>query len=239
MCIICVSPKGAPQPSLETLKTMFTNNPDGAGYMVARNGRVEIHKAFMDYADFIRNIEAEHFTDDDAVVYHCRICTQANVPEMTHPFPVTTKTYALKAWDVYADLGVAHNGIIPLTSNGNKEYSDTALYIRDYISRYVFTKGLSANVLKHIETEAGGRLAFLDKYGNTYMTGNWTCENGIYYSNLSYKFKYQTKYTARNFSLSHDDDYYDYCDDYYDDDCNLFDFYSKYVKKWYNNVKEK
>lgn len=203
MCIICVSPKGAPQPSIATLKTMFINNPDGAGYMVARNNHVEIHKAFMTLDDFIRSVEAEHFTENDAVVYHCRISTQAKTPNMTHPFPITTNNNYLKAWDLYADVGVAHNGIIKLTSNGDKEYSDTALYIRDFISKYMseYTP-LSEKMLHHIENEAGGRLAFLDKYGNTFMTGKWTFEKGIFYSNTSYVEEYYKPYSNFHFDES-------------------------------------
>ena len=195
MCIICVSPKGAPQPSVETLRTMFRNNPDGAGYMVARHNRVEIHKAFTTIDDFLRNVQSERFTNDDAVVYHFRISTQAHNPSMTHPFPITANLKALKLWDCQTEIGVAHNGIITLTSNGDKEFSDTALYIRNYLSKYISkAQDITPKVLQHIEDEAGGRLAFLDKYGNTYMTGTWTYEHGIFYSNGSY---HEYKFTPR------------------------------------------
>ena len=53
MCIICVSPARTRQPSISQIKTMFKNNPHGAGYMFARDGRVQIHKGFMDLEDFI------------------------------------------------------------------------------------------------------------------------------------------------------------------------------------------
>lgn len=174
---------------------MFKNNPDGAGYMFARNYKVEIHKAFTNIDEFIRNVLAENFTDDDPVIYHCRISTQANNPSMTHPFPITANERYLKAWDLTAEMGVAHNGIIALTTNGNKEFSDTALYIRNYISRYISTpKDITPSVLERIEKEAGGRLAFLDKYGNTYMTGTWTYEHGLFYSNGSFR---KNNFTSR------------------------------------------
>ena len=203
MCIICVSPKGSPQPDIETLKIMFENNPDGAGYMVARDYKVELHKAFTNIDEYIANIKAEHFTNDDAVVYHFRISTQANNPSMTHPFPITANNDYLKAWDLLADIGVAHNGIITLTSNGDKEYSDTALYIRNYLSRYISNPSdITNDLLKKIEREAGGRLAFLDKYGNVFMTGTWTYEHGIFYSNGSYRKNYFTpRYVKNDFKL--------------------------------------
>ena len=53
MCIICVSKPGCEQPSVKTLRTMFLLNPHGAGYMVARGGKVFIHKGFMNIEEFL------------------------------------------------------------------------------------------------------------------------------------------------------------------------------------------
>ena len=75
MCIIAVSKKGVRQPSLDQLRNMYTNNPDGAGYMFAKDGKVHIHKGFMTWEDFERAVKAENFTKDDPVVYHFRIST--------------------------------------------------------------------------------------------------------------------------------------------------------------------
>ena len=137
MCIICVSPARTRQPSISQIKTMFRNNPHGAGYMFARDGRVQIHKGFMDVASFLDAIRGDHFTAKDSVVYHFRISTQAGVnPEMTHPFPLSNHLPYMKALDVECRCGVAHNGIIRLTSDRNqREYSDTALFITQYMAR--------------------------------------------------------------------------------------------------------
>ena len=136
MCIICVSPRKVRQPSLATIKTMFLRNPHGAGYMFARDGIVHISKGYMDVESYIEALRREHFTAKDAVVYHFRISTQAGVnPAMTHPFPLSNKLAHMKALDVECRCGVAHNGIIRLTTDpANKEYSDTALFIADYLS---------------------------------------------------------------------------------------------------------
>ena len=53
MCIICVSPARTRQPSISQIRTMFRNNPHGAVYMFSRDGRVQIHKGFMDVASFL------------------------------------------------------------------------------------------------------------------------------------------------------------------------------------------
>ena len=118
MCIICVSPARTRQPSISQIKMMFQSNPHGAGYMYAREGSVHIHKGFMDIDSFLSAVKAEHFTAKDSVVYHFRISTQAGVnPEMTHPFPLSNRLPHMKALDVECPCGVAHNGIIRLTSD--------------------------------------------------------------------------------------------------------------------------
>ena len=100
MCIICVSKSGVRQPGEATIRAMFLNNPHGAGYMVARGGRVEIHKGFMRLDEYLRAIRAECFTPQDSVVYHFRISTQAGVnPEMTHPFPLSNQPARLRRLD--------------------------------------------------------------------------------------------------------------------------------------------
>jgi len=68
MCIICSSAASVRQPSEAQLRRMFEANPHGAGYMVARNGRVEISKGYMSWAPFIKAIRYEKFTAADPVV---------------------------------------------------------------------------------------------------------------------------------------------------------------------------
>ena len=136
MCIICVSNPSVKQPGDKILRAMFSRNPHGAGYMVARDGRVIIHKGFMTIADYLRAVHSEHFAKEDSVVYHFRISTQAGVsPEMTHPFPLSNQPARMRVLDLSCRCGVAHNGIIRLTSDpANPRYSDTAIFITDYLS---------------------------------------------------------------------------------------------------------
>ena len=190
MCIICVSPRKVRQPSLATIRTMFQRNPHGAGYMVARDGVVRISKGYMDVDSFIAAIRAERFTAKDAVVYHFRISTQAGVnPEMTHPFPLSNRLAHMKALDVDCECGVAHNGIIRLTSDpDNKEYSDTALFITKFLSRIVRRPEdlKDENVLALIHSLAGSKLAIMDASGYIATVGHFINERGLLFSNDSY-----------------------------------------------------
>ena len=191
MCIICVSPARTRQPSISQIKMMFLNNPHGAGYMYARDGRVHIHKGFMDIDSFLSAVKAEHFTAKDSVVYHFHISTQAGVnPEMTHPFPLSNRLPNMKALDVECPCGVAHNGIIRLTSDPTQhEYSDTALFITHYMARMVH--GLDdlkdAQLLNRIERLAGSKLAIMDGSGYIATVGNFINERGLLFSNDSYR----------------------------------------------------
>ena len=191
MCIICVSPARTRQPSISQIKAMFLNNPHGAGYMFAHEGRVHIHKGFMDIDSFLSAVKAENFTAKDSVVYHFRISTQAGVnPEMTHPFPLSNRLLHMKALDVECPCGVAHNGIIRLTSDpSQREYSDTALFITRYMAQMVH--GLDdlkdAQLLNRIERLAGSKLAIMDGSGYIATIGHFINERGLLFSNDSYQ----------------------------------------------------
>ena len=188
MCVICVSGRGVEQPDKRTISNMFMYNSHGAGYMFARRGRVEIHKGYDNLKDYLKAIDDEHFTSEDVVIYHFRIATQARRYEMTQPFPMEADDELLEAWDCWADIGIAHNGIISLTSNGHPLMSDTALYIRDYLVPRIKSEKDIPPLIDTIEDEIdGSRLAILCGNGNYYLCGRWIYEHGLLFSNDSYQ----------------------------------------------------
>ena len=190
MCIICVSPKGVRQPSIATIRTMFRRNPHGAGYMCARDGKVYISKGYMNEQNFVDVIKYEQFTATDPVVYHFRISTQAGVcPEMTHPFPLSRKLSDMKALDVICRCGVAHNGIIRLTSDAsNHEYSDTAMFITEYLADLIRKPSDLKNktMLKYIKHLDGSKLAIMDASGDITTIGDFVNIAGLLYSNQTF-----------------------------------------------------
>ena len=123
MCIICVSKSGVQQPTDSTIRAMFRRNP----------GKVTIHKGFMNIEDFLSAVHTERFTPQDSVVYHFRISTQAGVnAAMTHPFPLSNQPRMMRALDLTCRCGIAHNGVIRLTSDpDNNRYSDTSIFITE------------------------------------------------------------------------------------------------------------
>ena len=191
MCVICASPAGVRQPSISEIKSMFRLNPHGAGYMYARDGKVIIHKGYMDMIEFLAAIRAEHFTAKDSVVYHFRISTQAGVnPTMTHPFPLSNQLEVMKSLDVICSCGVAHNGIIRLTCDPNeKEYSDTALFIAEYLSKYIRKPSdlKSQPLLNTIEELIKSKMAILDGSGYIATIGTFVNDRGLLFSNLHHR----------------------------------------------------
>ena len=191
MCIICASKTGVRQPDDRTIRNMFLSNPHGAGYMYARNGKVTIHKGFMTLTDYLDAVHSERFTADDSVVYHFRISTQAGVnPAMTHPFPLSSQRRMMRKLDLTCRIGIAHNGIIRLTSDPHeREYSDTAVFITDYISRLI--KGpqelRNRKLLDFIEELARSKFALMDGSGYIATIGRYVDEGGILYSNWSFR----------------------------------------------------
>lgn len=191
MCIICVSQSGIHQPTDATIRAMFRSNPHGAGYMFARDGKVTIHKGFMNIDDFLAAVHAEHFTAEDSVVYHFRISTQAGVnPAMTHPFPLSNQPRMMRVLDLTCRCGVAHNGIIRLTSDpNNKVYSDTAIFITDYLSQIIHRKADLRNpeTLNLIWKLAQSKFAILDGSGYVATVGHFINDRGLLFSNDSYR----------------------------------------------------
>lgn len=196
MCIAIYKPENADFPAKKTLQRCFENNPDGAGYMFAHRNTVHIRKGFSTFKAFWRDLRTirEKVTDAPAFVLHFRISTQAGVrADCTHPFPLSREMDDLRALHATADIGIAHNGIITLTSYGyNKTitYSDTMEFITDYAARLIKSREWykDEDTRALVENLAGSRLAILDGGGHCTLLGNgWKEDGGIWYSNDSYK----------------------------------------------------
>lgn len=198
MCVIAISPKGSKQPSRDELFAMWNKNPHGAGYMFSRKGKVTIHKGFMNFKDFIRSVRSENFTSDDPVVYHFRISTQGGInPQMTHPFPLSSDFKKLSALDLISDVGIAHNGIIPITTTSLvSQYSDTALFISHYMTHIIRSEKDLKNeyVIDMLQELTHSKLAILTGKGNIYTVGQFFKENGILVSNRNHIFRSDIEY---------------------------------------------
>jgi len=197
MCIIVYKPTGELCPSWKTLKTCFENNPDGCGFMYAEDDAVHIHKGFMSWRKFKTAFKPLKNRVDIPIVMHFRITTNGGTaPQNTHPFPLTESLGELKALDFDCEVGIAHNGIIKMTSHATKE-SDTMEFIRKYAGLIVTspTWYYNANRNRALAELIGSKMLVLSKDGHGEIVGDgWLHEDGIWYSNSSFEGYSWTKY---------------------------------------------
>lgn len=180
-------------PDRDVIKRMWNANPDGAGMMYVDKGKVRIEKGFMTYKAFSKALDKVlNRLDGTATpfVLHFRIMTHGGVnQECTHPFPITDNVGALKKLQASVDIGVAHNGIISSVMP-RKGLSDTMEYIVTQLAPLKralpkFYENKHARLL--VQNAIGSKMAFLTQTGKIYTIGDFVTDNGVLYSNTSYK----------------------------------------------------
>lgn len=197
MCIIAiVDLKNGAKIADDTIKTMYTANPHGAGFMVADGKKVTINKGFFDIGQFIKAYRAAEKTAVCAVL-HFRIATHGKTDaSRCHPFPLSRKPKLLNATHVITDYGIAHNGVYTMYDSIGKDFSDTQSMIA---TRYypLLKSNLDTATAWNIIADLNGtcRLVVMDGKGRLKTLGNWQKDgNGVAYSNDSYKPKQFTYY---------------------------------------------
>lgn len=192
MCIIAAKAAGVAMPSSETIRRMWDGNRDGAGIMYTEKGKVHIEKGFMKLSDLqtaLDHLSARLDLTAVPVVMHFRITTHGGtMPENCHPFPITDSIGALKKLTCATDLGVAHNGIIPITPR--RGISDTMEYIASQLAplkRALPCFYENKNAMLLVKNAIESRMAFLTKDGRIFTVGDFIEDGGILYSNSSYQ----------------------------------------------------
>ena len=207
MCIIVAKKEGYKIPEKEILKTCFNNNSDGAGLMYVKNNKVVIDKGYMTFNDFynrIEKLENEIDTTNTPIVFHFRIGTSGNMDgTCTHPFELTDKVEKITKLKNKCDVAIAHNGIIhSYTPDAKSKLNDTQLFIMNFLYPLYeldneFYK--SEKIQDIIEKITNSRFTILNKSGELVTIGDWIDDNGILYSNSSYK-NYYNYYKYNNYT---------------------------------------
>lgn len=205
-----VKKKGMALPPKQVFKTCFDNNPDGCGYMYVNNGKVIIKKGYMGYKHLYKDIKRLTDKNDINVVVHFRIGTQGkNDAKTTHPYPITSNTDYMQKLYYETDLAVVHNGIIyGYEDKTRPDLNDTQIFIRDVLSvlqelNKDFYK--NENAITMLEDITSSKLVFLDKDDTLSFVGNFINDNGILYSNYTYKetrYTYTTSNTSNTYTTS-------------------------------------
>jgi glutamine amidotransferase len=166
------------RPDWGALEEGFKCNSHGAGFAVAVDGSIQVHKGFFTFAEFARAYEP--FADKQALV-HFRLATHgARDAEMCHPFMVTD------------EIAMIHNGILPISTDDDQSKSDTWHYV-EYILKPLAERDrdfYSDNAIKFLGEAAisGSKFCFLRADGDWAI---WNSEDGhwkgeTWYSNRSY-----------------------------------------------------
>lgn len=193
MCIIIYKP-GEVWITKRTLRTCWNNNSDGAGFMFATDGKLQVQKGYMRFKTFwkaYRTAFGENY--ESPFVIHFRIGTSGTLDEhMTHPFQVND------------NLGFAHNGILSdYSSSKYKTLSDTALFtyivLRKMPADFLQQEG-TRQLLESYASKCWSKFVFLDNVGVAYIMnekdGVW--DGDCWYSNKSFK---EYKKAAANYCV--------------------------------------
>ena len=223
MCIAIAKPMGVDIPTDDILTNCFNNNPDGAGFAFNLNNEVVIRKGYMklkDFLDAFHKYDTKFDFKNRGVLIHTRITTHGGTnPQMCHPFPINADEGALKKIEYTSPYAVIHNGIISLTSaeaTKKKDMSDTAIFVQKYLTKIAKNKkwfGNKANI-ELIEELIDSKMAILNGSGKIIMTSGFTEDNGVFYSNSSYKENRRTSLCYGSWDWFDD---YEYDSRYYSD----------------------
>ena len=112
MCIVFLKQINVKLPERSVLERCWDNNPDGAGFAIARGEHVEGYKGFMEFPAFYKAAK-RLITEDVTAIVHFRMATHGRMDgSATHPFPVSNSVSELRKTHWKCDIGAAHNGIM-------------------------------------------------------------------------------------------------------------------------------
>jgi len=188
MCIIIGKPTGEALPSTETITNCFENNPDGAGFMYRDKG-IHIRKGFMTLEALLDALKMENINENHEVIYHFRIATAGSVkPANCHPFPASDNIDCLRQMRITTDYGIAHNGVLNYEEDIVNDLSDTMSFIKDFLSiKAVISTFHEKQIQEALKPIISGSKFAVMTPSETHLSGDFIEENGLFYSNTSYK----------------------------------------------------
>ena len=189
MCIIVV--KQTPtitEQQWKWLRTCFNNNPDGAGMMWRRRGKVVVSKGYMEWQEFEDAVKRHRLDRVNPIVFHFRFATHGSIsPGNCHPFPISRKIRDLQALDLTCSVAVVHNGILDVAIPKGSKLSDTQVFVRDVLSSTPYEM-MAHPAYQLLLATTGSKFVFLTS--NTLCkVGEFVEDEGWSFSNTGYKFE--------------------------------------------------
>lgn len=200
MCVIAVcQTRGMTD---REIRDAFDMNDDGAGFAWSdENNNLNFRKGFMRAADILSAYKELGMRKKLPHVVHFRNATSAVVPELTHPYIVSENSEVLD--DEHEPL-ITYSGTSPLLfhngvlGNWRSEMLDFFMTNKLHVpdgqwsdTRFmaILCHHLGKNVLGML---SAGKFVFMTN-DIIDVIGDFTNDNGILYSNLSYKKVYRDK----------------------------------------------
>lgn len=176
MCVICIKKKGVRFPSMEEVRTMCDSNPDGFS-LIVQHGRTKpiIYKSLNKnkFIQAYKNILKDLDERDSSMFIHARIKTHG-----------TTKIENCHGWKENG-LIFAHNGILSIANRD--DLTDSEVFFRDIFSPAYKIGGWKLGE-KTINAIIGtSKFVFMEDNGEIHHYGNYIDEDGLLFSNTSYK----------------------------------------------------
>lgn len=177
--------------SKDILAQCFKANSDGAGFMYVEDKQLHVQKGFFKFDDFY---EAYKEHEHKQAVLHFRIKTHGPIStDNCHPF------------NINKGLGFVHNGII--SGFGSTDHSDTRDFntkiLQPLVAKWGNLSLFQPAIKELVEARIGySKLIFLDRHGNydIFNESKGTWDNGVWYSNTSYKPVDTTWYSQKKVS---------------------------------------
>ena len=181
MCIAILKPKDKTI-SKEILQTCSKSNPDGMGFAYIKDDKIHINK-YMKFEDFYEDYIQVETTSP--MLIHFRIATHGKVEvKNCHPFRLNNR------------MALIHNGV--MSGYGDKQLkTDTQDFIDKVIGNISWKMWKNPSYRQLVGDAIGySKFAILDVTGDYYIIneqkGVW--DDGVWYSNSSYKPKEVTYY---------------------------------------------
>lgn len=198
MCLISVSPKGTDKYSDFFLKSISNGlgcNGDGSGFAVKyENNIIYISKGFNTSKELIKALKDQNINNKAELIVHNRIGTSGlKNTDNCHPFVVTEITKdILQNNQLITNCPVlAHNGIFGKFADKDSVFSDTFHFVQKFLGLPRVTAILNEDdeQFKYLFKDSFvgyNKLAILFPHKDLLMIGDFTLDQGYYFSSHSY-----------------------------------------------------
>lgn len=185
-CIAVWKPKGVCI-AKKTLENCYDNNPQGAGFAICKDNKIEVHKGYFKFSDFWK---AFRDLQKYPALIHFRIATHGAVnKENCHPFIVADGKFAM-----------VHNGILGV--DVTKDESDSAYFAKNILEPFLAKVPWEHEPLTKFVNDSigsGNKVVVMRNDGKSWIFNEKQGDNykGCWYSNTGYKYN-RTRWTQTN-----------------------------------------